>query len=413
MRILRRLFGDRFARDFSIVLWDGTTIAAQTAAKFTLFLNAPFALRAAFSPPLDLSPGRAYIERWFDLDGDIEAGIDALETAVDTFPRLALPAMIAHLLRLPKPPAVNDAAARLNGRAHSKKRDAEAIGFHYDQPVAFYKSILDSRMVYSCAYWDEGIETLDDAQVAKIDYILRKVRLRPGERLLDIGCGWGALVIRAAQQFGAHALGVTLSHRQYEEAQRRIAEAGVGDRVRVELRDYRDLRGETFDKIVSIGMVEHVGRQNIGTYFKTAYDALKPGGLFLNHGIAQQSKDGKGYKVSGFVARYVFPDGDLLNVDVSLRAAEAVGFEVRDLENLREHYGRTLREWVKNLERNRDDVIATTDDRTYRIWKLYMLGSARNFFRGRMGLFQTLLAKSDSTGRSTVPPTRKDLYARR
>jgi cyclopropane-fatty-acyl-phospholipid synthase len=204
---------------------------------------------------------------------------------------------------------------------------------------------------------------------------------------------------------------VTLSRRQHEEAQRRIAEAGVSDRVRVELRDYRDLRGETFDKIVSVGMVEHVGRERLATYFRTAYDALRDGGLFLNHGITQQTRDGKGYRVSGFMDRYVFPDGDLVSVDTTLRGAEAVGFEVRDVENLREHYAHTLRSWYANLEARRDEIIAATDERTYRIWKIYMAGSARNFWRGQMGLIQTLLAKTERAGPAHVPPTRRDLYA--
>jgi cyclopropane-fatty-acyl-phospholipid synthase len=391
-------------------LWDGTRVDAREAPRFTLRLNEPFALRAAFLPPLDLSPGRAFVEKWIDIEGDIEAAIDAMEGAVEAFPRLRLPIMLAYLMRLPKPPPAAVDGVQLSGRRHSKRRDADAIGFHYDQPIAFYRSFLDARMVYSCGYWDDGVQTLDDAQVAKIDYTLRKVRLRPGERLLDIGCGWGALAVRAAQQFGAHALGVTLSRRQHEEAQRRIAESGVGDRVRVELRDYRDLRGEKFDKIVSVGMVEHVGREQLGAYFRTAHDLLRDGGLFLNHGIAQQSRDGKGYRVSGFMDRYVFPDGDLVSVDSTLRGAEAAGFEIRDVENLREHYARTLRAWHANLDARRDEIIAATDERTYRIWKIYMAGSARNFWRGQMGLFQTLLAKADG-GPAPVPATRRDLYA--
>ncbi len=409
LSILRTLFGRRFAHDFAVEFWDGTRADPAGPARFRLKINEPFALRAALLPPLDLSPGRAFVEKWIDIEGDVEAALDAIEGAIDAFPRLRVPAMLAQLMRLPKPPSLLAGGAQLAGRRHSKKRDAAAIGFHYDQPIAFYRSFLDARMVYSCGYWDDGVQTLDDAQLAKIDYTLRKVRLRPGERLLDIGCGWGALVIRAAQQFGAHALGVTLSRRQHEEAQRRIAQAGVGDRVKVELRDYRELRGETFDKIVSVGMVEHVGRERLGTYFRTAYDALREGGLFLNHGIAQQSRDGKGHRVSGFMDRYVFPDGDLVSVDSTLRGAEAAGFEVRDVENLREHYTRTLRAWHANLDARRDEVIAATDERTYRIWKLYMAGSARNFLRGQMGLFQTLLAKSGG-GAANVPATRRDLY---
>jgi cyclopropane-fatty-acyl-phospholipid synthase len=408
--VLRTLFGSQFARDFSVEFWDGTRIGATAESRFTLKINEPFALRAAFAPPTDLSPGRAFVQKWIDVDGDIEASIEIMEGALGRFPKLALPKLLAQLLLLPKPPAaVDEGAVKLGGKRHSKKRDAEAIGFHYDQPIAFYKSFLDSRMVYSCGYWDDGVTSLDDAQTAKIDYILKKVRLKSGETLLDIGCGWGALVIRAAQQFGAHALGVTLSKRQHEEANRRIAEAGVGDRVRVELRDYRDLRGETFDKIVSVGMVEHVGRERLGQYFRTAYDALRDGGLFLNHGITQQSRDGKGYRVSGFMDRYVFPDGDLVSVDTTLRGAEAVGFEIRDVENLREHYARTLRAWYSNLEAKRDDVIAATDERTFRIWKIYMAGSALNFWRGQMGLIQTLLAKNEG-GPGKLPSTRRDLY---
>ncbi|MGA2392395.1 MAG: cyclopropane-fatty-acyl-phospholipid synthase family protein [Candidatus Lustribacter sp.] len=410
LSILRTLFGSGFARNFAIELWDGTRVEALETPRFTLKINAPFALRAAFAPPLDLSPGRAFVEKWIDIDGDIEESIDLMEGVIASFPRLLVPKMIAQLLKLPKPPAASDDGAQLRGKRHTKQRDAEAIGFHYDQPIAFYKSFLDSRMVYSCGYWDDGVSTLDEAQVAKIDHILRKVRLRPGERLLDIGCGWGALVIRAAQQFGAHALGVTLSRRQHEEAQRRIAEAGVADTVRVELRDYRDLRGETFDKIVSVGMVEHVGRERLRTYFRTAYDALRDGGLFLNHGITQQSRDGKGYRGSGFIDRYVFPDGDLVSIDTMLRGAESVGFEVRDVENLREHYARTLRAWYTNLETQRDEVIAATDERTYRIWKIYMAGSARNFWKGQMGLIQTLLAKTERGGPANIPATRRDLY---
>jgi cyclopropane-fatty-acyl-phospholipid synthase len=412
LAILRTIFGRRFVRGFSIELWDGTVVPSVGTSAFTLRLTVPYALRAALMPPLDLNPGRAYVEKWLDIDGDLENAIEVLERSVMAFPKFRLPLILARLMRLPKPPAVDaDGTSLLRGRVHSRRRDAAAIGFHYDQPLTFYRSFLDERMVYSCAYWDDGVADLGAAQVAKLDYTLRKLRLQAGERILDIGCGWGALAIRAAQRFGAYALGITLSRRQHEEAQRRIADAGVEDRVRVELRDYRDLGNERFDKVVSVGMVEHVGRERLGTYFEAAWNALREGGLFLNHGIQSQTPSGDGYRADGFIKRYVFPDGDLTNLDQALRTAEATGFEIRDVENLREHYARTLRAWTANLDANRDEVIAATDERTYRIWRMYMTGSARNFSNGQMGLFQTLLAKPDAAGVSTVPATRRDLYA--
>jgi cyclopropane-fatty-acyl-phospholipid synthase len=264
--------------------------------------------------------------------------------------------------------------------------------------------------VYSCAYWDEGIDSLDDAQVAKIEYSLRKLRLRPGERLLDIGCGWGALVVHAAKKFGAYVLGVTLSERQAEEAHRRINAADVGERARVERWDYRQLPDTTFDKIVSIGMVEHVGRDRLPEYFAAAHRLLKPGGLFLNHGIANENPAIANGRASGFIGHFIFPDGELVTISDALQFAERAGFEVRDVENLREHYTRTLRAWVQNIERNRDVAIAAAGEQSYRAWRLYMAGSAQGFRTGRMGLFQSLLAKPEKDGSVPVPATRRDLY---
>ncbi|GAC1539006.1 MAG: class I SAM-dependent methyltransferase [Candidatus Velthaea sp.] len=410
LAILQLLFGAAFARDFSVTLYDGTVVRAQHVEQFTLSINTPFALRAAFLPPLDLNPGRAFVEGWIDLSGDVEAGVDAFSAAIDNLAKTKLPLLLGKLLRLPKPPPFpGDHAVRLSGRPHSKQRDADAIGFHYDQPIPFYRAFLEDGMVYSCAYFDDGVLSLADAQIAKIDYILRKARVRPGETLLDIGCGWGSLVVRAAQHFGVNVVGVTLSRRQHAEAERRIAAAGLGERAAVELRDYRDLGGRTFDKIVSVGMVEHVGRERLTEYFTAAYRALKTGGLFLNHGIAQLRSE-KGYRVSGFIARYVFPDGDLLPVAELMRAAEHAGFEIRDVENLREHYTRTLRAWVGNLVRNREAAIAATDERTFQIWRLYMAGSAQGFNRGRMALYQTLLAKPEPDGSANLAATRRELY---
>ena len=411
VNLLELIFGRHEAWEFAVRLWDGDTIAGTGHPRFTLVLREPSALRAAFTPPLELNPGRAFVEGAIDIEGDAETAVDIMAGAADGISPARAAAIGLRLLRLPKP-ELRDGhpQPQLRGRMHSRKRDAAAIGFHYDQPVSFYRTFLGDELVYSCAYYDEGVATLEDAQRAKIDYTLRKLQLRPGETLLDIGCGWGTLVMRAAKVFGANALGITLSRRQYEEARRRIAAEGLEGRADVELCDYRALGDRTFDKIVSVGMVEHVGRSQLTTYFRSAMQALRPGGLFLNHGIAEQSSRRRGYRSSGFLARYVFPDGELLPVSTMNEFAERIGFEVRDVENLREHYARTLRDWVNNLERNREAAVAATDERTYRIWRLYMAGSAQGFRRGRMGVFQSLLSKPDAQGRTLLPATRRDLY---
>ena len=407
---LELLFGDELGRNVSVRLWDGTTIG-DNRGTFRLLVNTPGALRLALSPPMDLSPGRAFGAGLIDCEGNVEDAVDALLRAASRVNTLRAIKLLAHLRHLPREefPPLRD--AQLRGRVHSRDRDRAAIGFHYDQALAFYESFLDRNLVYSCAYYDDGIDSLDEAQEAKLDYVLRKVRLQRGERLLDIGCGFGSLVLRAAQRFGAHALGITLSKTQHAEATRRIASAGLEDRARVELRDYRDLAGERFDKIVSIGMVEHVGVSRLREYFASAYRALKPGGLFLNHGITDQSPRRKGGRIGGFIEHCVFPDGELVPIFDMTRVAERVGFEVRDIENLREHYMRTLREWVHNIEANRDRAVAAASESSYRIWRLYMAGSAQGFRSGRMGVFQSLLARPDPSGDSHLPTTRRDLYA--
>jgi cyclopropane-fatty-acyl-phospholipid synthase len=406
---MRIVFGDEFARRFAVQLWDGTRIPASEHADFTLVINSPGALRAAFAPPVDLNAGRAFAAGLLDCDGDVESAVDVLLNATRRIRLSTLPRLFGLLRRLPKESLPTLRQARLHGKRHSKARDREAIGFHYDQPVAFYQTFLDRAMVYSCAYFDDGITSLDDAQTAKLDLILRKLRLQPGERFLDIGCGWGALVIAAARR-GARALGVTLSVEQYAEAQRRIEAEGLTDLARVVLLDYRELGELRFDKIASIGMFEHVGREKLPEYFKTVYGLLEPGGLFLNHGISDESMDPRQGRIGGFVGHFVFPDGDLVHVSDALAVAERNGFEVRDVENLREHYMRTLRFWVKNIEEHRQAAIAASGEQSYRIWRLYMAGSAQGFRTGRLGIFQSLLAKPHLDGGVDLPSTRRDLY---
>lgn len=405
---LRILFGDELGNTVAARLWDGTTVGGEDAA-FRLLVATPGALRLALRPPFDLSAGRAFAAGLLDCSGDVEAAVDAMLRASARMNPLRALALANALRRLPRETAPPVREVKLRGPRHSRERDRNAIGFHYDLALDFYRTFLDRDLVYSCAYYDDGARSLDDAQNAKLDYVLRKVRLRAGERLLDIGCGWGALVLRAAQR-GANVLGITLSRTQYDEGRRRIAEAGVEDRARIELRDYRDLEGERFDKIVSVGMVEHVGRRRLREYFAAALRALEPGGLFLNHGIADQSPKRRG-TTGGFIERFVFPDGELVAIARMLREAERAGFEVRDVENLREHYMRTLRAWVANLEAGRDRAVAAGGDAAYRIWRLYMAGSAQGFRTGRMGIFQILLARPAGNGAVRVPLTRKDLYA--
>jgi cyclopropane-fatty-acyl-phospholipid synthase len=286
----------------------------------------------------------------------------------------------------------------------------------------FYALWLDRGMTYSCAYFEDPAGDLDTAQEAKLDLVCRKLRLRPGERLLDIGCGWGSLVLHTATHYGVDALGITLSEPQASLARARIAGAGLDDRCRVEVRDYRELaRGATFDKVASIGMVEHVGRSRLGTYFAVAHRLLAPGGLFLNHGIVHRPESGRGGPVAparqwlqrdrGFIDRHVFPDGELLPAGEVISRAEEAGFEVRDVEALREHYARTLRHWVRRLEARHDEAVALVGEGTYRTWRLYMAGSAEGFASGRLNVMQTLLARPDAAGHVNLPLTRADLYA--
>jgi cyclopropane-fatty-acyl-phospholipid synthase len=410
LEALSLLFGDAYARSFGVRLWDGTRIRGSDE-RFVLVVRDAGALRSALRPPFDLSAGRAFAGGLLDCEGDLEAGIDMLIGAAAHMTPIRAVRLWLLLRAMPDDTLPQLREPRLHGPAHSRARDMEAIGFHYDRPLAFYRTFLDPRFVYSCAYYDDGVSTLEAAQLAKLDYTLQKLRLSPGESFLDIGCGWGALVIRAAERFGAVALGITLSRSQYEEARRRIDASGLGERARVELRDYRDLGERRFDKIASIGMFEHVGRAKLPEYFRAAHEALREGGLFLNHGIATENV-ARGRSRS-FVERFVFPDGELVRIADALRYAQDAGFEVRDVENLREHYTRTLQAWVANLERRRDEAIAAAGEQSYRTWRLYMAGSAQGFRTRRIAIYQSLLARPRADGFVDMPATRRDLYAER
>jgi cyclopropane-fatty-acyl-phospholipid synthase len=420
--MLERIFPS--PRNFGIRLWDGGELPVEGRPSFTLVLNHSGALRRMFSPPIELSLGEAFILKDFDIEGDIFSVFSLMDlVAARTFSVRDELVIGSGLLTLPAPSAERKhgrGPLELHGSVHSRERDLLAVQYHYDVGNDFYALWLDRNLQYSCGYFPTGAEDLDAAQECKMEHICRKLRLQRGERLLDIGCGWGGLARYAASKFGVNVLGVTLSKNQKAYADEQIARSGPGGRVAVELKDYRDLDHESFDKIVSVGMFEHVGRSHLPEYFNQVYRLLKTGGLFLNHGIsrrfARQADEesfiprhvfGRGM----FQQKYIFPDGEMEPVsEVNLMAEEA-GFEVRDLENLREHYALTLRNWVNRLAEHREEAIKVSDEVTYRTWRLYMSASVYGFETGSLNVNQTLLAKMTRSGKSNLPLSRADLYA--
>jgi cyclopropane-fatty-acyl-phospholipid synthase len=296
------------------------------------------------------------------------------------------------------------------GSLHSRRRDRSSIWYHYDQPVEFYRPWLGDSLAYSCAYFQTPDDSLDAAQEQKLELICRKLRLQPFERFLDVGCGWGSLILHAASKHHVHAQGITLSREQAVVAQDRVESAGLTSRCAIALRDYRDLSSQknAFDKIASVGMFEHVGLKGLPRYFRILRTLLRPGGVLLNHGIARAHSSPK--RKCSFIDKYVFPDGELVTLEQVVRAAESEGLEVRDVENLREHYELTLRRWVAGLQQHKATVKQYVADEIYRIWLLYMAGSAAAFQRGDIAVYQVLLSHPDH-GKSRLPLTREDWYA--
>lgn len=414
LSVLRSLFGD--SPPFTVRLWDGTCVEPAGPSPFTLLLSHPGALRRMLLPPTELALGEAYVRGDFDVEGDLEAAIDAAVAAVTTRRDLrAWMSLAAAVLALPKDRgrgAVPRRAA-LRGRLHSLERDRAAVRHHYDVGNEFWQLWLDRRMVYSCAYFPTGSENLDTAQEAKLELICRKLRLRSDERLLDVGCGWGGLIVYAAEHHGVRAVGITLSEPQARYARARIAAAGLTERCRVEVRDYREFDDRPFDKIASVGMFEHVGRARLRDYYDAAFRLLRPGGLLLNHGITRGPLAPRWPRFgprANFINAHVFPDGELVTVGDALAAAEAAGFEVRDGENLREHYVRTLQLWGGRLQARRDEAVRAVGEGKYRTWRLFMAGSAQGFATGRTSVFQALLARPEPSGAIALPWSRADLY---
>jgi cyclopropane-fatty-acyl-phospholipid synthase len=417
-------------RGFDIRLWDGRVVPGAGRPDLTVVINSPGALRRMLRPPVELALGEAYLRGDFDLEGELWRAGPALEASrAATNSPGDLHALVKLWRELPREHARSTVGqgygagpARIEASQRSREWDRAGIQYHYDAGNDFFQLFLDRRMVYSCAYFPTGTEDIHQAQERKLDYICRKLRLRGGERLFDVGCGWGALVIHAASRYGVKALGVTLSEQQHELANRRIAEAGVGHLAQVRLMDYRDVRPAAFDKIASVGMFEHVGRERLPEYFDHLYRILKPGGLFLNHGIAGHPRRGspaarllrgvlEPYLVGGstFRQRYVFPSGGLVPVSEANLVAQRRGFEVRDVENLREHYSLTLRWWAQRLEQRKQDAVRIGGERMYRLWRLYMGIASWQFGRGEFDLCQSLLLRPTG-GPGPLPLTRADLY---
>jgi cyclopropane-fatty-acyl-phospholipid synthase len=380
-----------------VVLPDGDGIDFGEAPQLTLAIR-DAAILKRFSAPTIGSLGQAFVEGAIDLDGDISL-------AIDVAARLA--ELGGH--------SVED-RKDLVAAEHRPETDRADISHHYDVGNGFYRLWLDECMVYSCAYFERRDDDLDTAQRAKLDHICRKLRLAPGERFLDIGCGWGALVLHAAQHYGVSAVGITLSEQQAALARSRIAEAGLGDRVEVLLLDYRDLPQrfgeESFDKVASIGMVEHVGLRNLPVYFSTAARMLRDRGLMLNHGITSADPDSRpvGSGASDFVGRYVFPNGELPHLSLAVREMSAAGFEVVDVESLREHYALTLAHWSKRLEQRLAEAAALVPDCTLRVWRVYLAGCSHGFRQGWMNLHQVLGSRQVAAGPTSLPLTRRWIY---
>ena len=407
------VLADLLGRDLpvSVRAYDGSSFGPADSAT-TITIASPDALRRIVTAPNELGFGRAFVAGDIDVDGDIfdalaaARKVSALKIAPHHIKELIDLVGVSGLKPLPKPPE----EARMRGRRHSRERDAAAIAYHYDVSNDFYGIVLGSSLTYSCAVWTDDTTTLEQAQANKYELICRKLALEPGMRLLDVGSGWGGMLLHAAEHYGVRAVGVTLSRPQADLARKRVAERGLTDQIEVRHGDFRDVTDGPYDAISSIGMFEHVGLVELDHYFRRCRSLLRPQGRMVNHGISRPAH-GRRRSVGrfaprklriSFTDRFVFPDGELHEVGNVVSAMQEAGFEVRHLESLREHYALTLRRWVANLEAQWDSAVREAGEGRARVWKLYMAAAALGFEADDNQIHQ-ILGTATTDGKSGMP----------
>jgi cyclopropane-fatty-acyl-phospholipid synthase len=382
----------------AVELWNEKKVVGKTPHVATLKFSSPSTLMLLVNPSLGKF-AESYVEGQVDFQGRIRDVIDVL----------------APLIALPRTAQRKLAISKFKFWRHTRQADRKAISSHYDVSNEFYALWLDRRRVYSCAYFKNADDSLDTAQEQKLDHICRKLMLKPGERFLDIGCGWGGLILWAAEHYGVSSVGITISQNQFDYVTEYVRSHGLSGKVEVRLMDYRDLREIlSFDKIASVGMFEHVGVRNLPLYFRKINQLLKPGGLVMNHGITSVTFDGQTMDEDNrkFIDKYVFPDGELTHLSKVLEIMSREGLECCDVENLRPHYAKTLWHWVDRLEASQDKALALVGERKYRIWRTYMAGFAVAFERNWDALHQVLAGKTGENGQPAYPLTRDYMYSR-
>ncbi|HEX9968111.1 MAG TPA: cyclopropane-fatty-acyl-phospholipid synthase family protein [Solirubrobacterales bacterium] len=376
-------------RPFTVEFWDGTRLPSTEGGGPTFSVRSPRAAAHALRAPGQLGLGRAYVSGELEVD-DIDATIELLDgwqpPPLDGPAKRRLLLAAVRAAGLTRPPRRPASELRPSGRRHSKERDARAVRHHYDVSNDFFSLFLDESKTYSCAIFSRGAQTLEEAQFEKRETVCRKLALKEGERVLDVGCGWGSFPIHAASEHGARVVGITLSPAQAEEARRRVEAAGVADRVEIRLMDYRDLAGERFDAIASIGMVEHVGAAQIDVYARTLAGLLEPGGRLLNHGIARLRHTDP--EAGPFSERYVFPDAEPLHLSRVLLALERAGFVTRHVEDFGDDYAETLRHWARRLDENLDEALRLAGPERLRVWRLYLRMARNGFESGFLSIYQ-------------------------